>query len=143
MQEFKRIPPTKMRWVQPGKTNINVDKIALNFENLVPNTTSFQLFHSFQTFPQLKIIFYWLEICQRLGNCRLCFLSNEIMTNVTANSWITYEQNSSMELFLLILVSSPSISLLRHISSIPCQLKPCFPSNSAYWEIRHSDRTIP
>ena len=124
-----------MRWDQPGKTNINVDKIALNFENLVPNTTSFQLFNSFQTFPQLKIIFYWLEICQRLGNCRLCFLSNEIRTNVTANSWITYEQNSSMELFLLILVSSPSISLLRHISSIPCQLKPCFPSKSVIWEI--------
>ena len=145
----KGFRPTKMWWVQPGKTIINVDKIALNFKNLVPNTTSFQLFNSIQTFPQLKIIFFWLEICQaveicqRLGNCRLCFLSNEIRTNVNANSWITYEQNSSMELFLSILVSSPSISLSRHVSSIPCQLKPCFSSKSAIWETPHFDWTIP
>ena len=138
-----------MRWVQPGKTNINVDKIALNFKNLVPNTTSFQLFNSIQTFPQLKIIFFWLEICQaveicqRLGNCRLCFLSNEIRTNVNANSWIKNERHSSMKFFLLILVRSPSILLSRHISSIPHQLKPCFSTESVIWKIRHSDWTIP
>ena len=102
-----------------------------------------QLFSNFPTIKNRFLLDGWLEISERLGNCRLCFLGNEIRTNVNASSWITYEQNSPMELFLLILISSPSISLLRHISSIPCQLKPCFPSNSAYWEIRHSDRTIP
>ena len=48
---------------KPGKANINFDEIALNIENLVPNTTSTQLFNCFPTFPQLKFIFFWLEIC--------------------------------------------------------------------------------
>ena len=70
---------------KPGKANINFHEIVLNFENLVPNTTSIQLFNCFQTFPQLKFIFFWLEICEQLGNCRINFLSNEIRTNVNAN----------------------------------------------------------
>ena len=81
------------------RTNVNFDEIALNFKNLVPNTTSFQLFNYVHTFPQLKNIFLWLEI-ERLGNSRLCFLSNEIRSNVNANYWIKNERNSSEELFL-------------------------------------------
>ena len=52
---------TQEKWElqKPGKVKINFDKIALNFENLVPNTTSIQSFHSFQTFPELKFIFFW------------------------------------------------------------------------------------
>ena len=42
---------------KPGKTNLNFDKIALNFENPVPNTTSIQLFNCFPTFPQLNSFF--------------------------------------------------------------------------------------
>ena len=45
-----------------GKTNNNFDKIALNLNNHVPNTTLIQPLHYFQTFPQLKIIFFSLEI---------------------------------------------------------------------------------
>ena len=54
---------------KPGKANINFDEIALYFENLVPNTISIQSYHSLQTFPQLKFIFFSLEICKQLGNC--------------------------------------------------------------------------
>ena len=89
-----------MWWVYKlRRTNINFDKVALNSKNLIPNTTSFQLFNYVHTFPQLKNIFLWLEI-ERLGNSRLCFLSNEIRSNVNANSWIKNERNSSEELFL-------------------------------------------
>ena len=84
---------------KPRRTNINFDEIALIFKNLVPNTTSIQLFNYVHNFPQLKSIFLWLEI-ERLGKCRLCFLSKEIRSNVNANSWIKNEQNSSVELFL-------------------------------------------
>ena len=94
---------------------------------------NYSLFSNFPTIKNHFLLVGWLEISERLGNCRLCFLGNEIWTNVNASSWITYEQNSSMELFLSILVSSPSISLLRHISSIPCQLKPCLLGNTAFW----------
>ena len=76
----------KFKFLKPCRTNKNFDEIALSFQNHFPNTISIQLFNSFQTFPQLKIIFFWLEISECLGNCRLCFLSNEIRTNVNANS---------------------------------------------------------
>ena len=137
----------KCKLHKPGRPNINFDEIALNFENHVPNTTSIQLFNCFQTFPQLKIIFFRLEISERLGNCKLCFLSNEIRANVNANSWIGNERNSSVEFFLLILVSSSSISLWRHISSISCQLKPFFTSksyleNTTFW-LDHPLATLP
>ena len=46
----------------PGRTNTNFAEIALNFKNRVPITTFIQPFHSFQTFPQLKIIMLSLEI---------------------------------------------------------------------------------
>ena len=32
---------------KPGKANKNFDEIALDFENLLSNTTSIQSFHSF------------------------------------------------------------------------------------------------
>ena len=98
-------------------------------------------------FSTIKNFFFRLEISERLGNCRLCFLSNEIRANVNANSWIWNERNSSMEFFLWILVSSFSISLWGHISSISCQLKLCFPSksyleNTTFW-LNHPSATLP
>ena len=93
------------------------------FEFSKPCSQSIQLpFNCFQTFPQFKITFFWLEICERLGNCRLCFLNNKIRTNLNANAWTTNERNSSMEFFLLILVNSSSISLSRQLPYFPCQL---------------------
>ena len=115
---------------KPGRTNINFDEIALNFKNRIPSTTFIQPFHSFQTFRQLKIIILSLEICEQLGNCRICFLSNEIWSNVNANSWTKNERKSSKELFLLILVSLCLVSLLRRISSTRCYLKLCFLTKS-------------
>ena len=90
---------------------------------------NYSIIQFFSNFSAIKNLFFLrLERCECLGNSRRCFLSNEIRSNVNANSWITNERNSSMELFLLILVSSSLISLSRHISSIACQLKPCFAS---------------
>ena len=141
LQEFRKdcaiFIQQKCKLHKPGRPNINFDAITLNFKNLVSITTFIQLFSS--NFFTIKNYFFWLEISEWLGNCRLGFLSNEIRTNVNANSWIKNERNWCMEFFLLILVSSSSISLSRHISSIPYQLKPCFPSSSAIWKIRHSD----
>ena len=88
-----------VEFYKPRRTKINFDKITLSFKNLVPNTTSFQLFNYVHTYPQLKNIFLWLEI-ERLGNCRLCFLNNELRSNVNTNSWIKNERNSSEGLFL-------------------------------------------
>ena len=118
------------------------------FEFSKPCSQSIQLlFNCFQTFPQFKITFFWLEICERLGNCRLCFLNNKIRTNLNTNAWTTIERNSSMEFFLLILVNLSSISLSRQIPSFPCQLnlvslQKVLSWNTAIW-LDHLLATLP
>ena len=132
----------KLEFHKLERANINFVEINLNFQNFVPKTTSIQLFHYFQTFPQLKIIFFWLEICERPDNCRVRILINVIKTNVNANSWIKNERKSSKKIFLLILISLSLISPLRHISSIPPPLKPYFASRSTILKRRQFDWSI-
>ena len=143
-RNFKRImqfPSDKnMNFTNRGRKLNIFDKIT---KNHVPKTTLIQPFHSFQTFSQLKIIILSLEIREQLGNCRICFLSNKIRSNVNANFWIKNEGSSSKELFLWFCFLHLRFHYWEILQASLIIFKTCFPSECATWEIRHSDWTIP
>ena len=123
---------------KPGKTNKIFWRNRFEFSKSCFHYNFYSIIQLFSNFLMIKKFFFWLEICGRLGNYMMRLLSNEIKIKINANSWIKNERKSSKELFLLILMSSFSISLYRYISSISHLL-----SRSSIWKIRHSDWTSP
>ena len=128
---------------KPGKTNKNFWRNRFEFSKSCFHYNFYSIIQLFSNFLMIKKFFFWLEICGRLGNYMMRLLSNEIKIKINANSWIKNERKSSKELFLLILMSSFSISLYRYISSISRHLILYFFSRSSIWKIRHSDWTSP
>ena len=95
---------------------MNFDEITLNFKNLFPNNTFFQLFNTSVTFASSNI-FYLVGDKQTVGELRMHFLNNKLRANViicdfTSKSEILSYQNL---IFLQIVLSGKYGNLIGQI----------------------------